>query len=207
MKRRWFFCLMTFLWVLALVLTSSWDLKISDTLRSHPSWFGQFINDWGGWPGWIVLAIALCATATKFRPIPRSLARLILIQGLFQGLLVTHLLKQLWGRVRPCDLTPAHIRYTPFFHPMGPGGGESFPSGHVAAVMMLAPIPFFLARRGYHRSAIGSAVLVISLWLAVAFGRIQYGAHFPTDCLFSMGFGVLFAWAAGDYYDYCDPAS
>ncbi len=39
----------------------------------------------------------------------------------------------------------------------------------------------------------GIGLFTLTWASAVAFGRVQYGAHFPTDVVFSIGFGLALA--------------
>ena len=56
--------------------------------------------------------------------------------------------------------------------------------------MILAPCVVLL---GIQRQALGLALVTLGWAGAVAFGRVSYGAHFPTDVLFSIGIGVALA--------------
>ena len=198
MCRRWFWFLC--LWLGCLFLISPWDLVLSRNLTDGGNGFGRLINDWGQVPGWIGVALALFCLVTRNQMLPKPLAKCIVLQGLVQGLLVTHTLKQLRGRVRPSNISPDPIEYSPFYLPAGPLHGESFPSGHVAAAMMLAPIPFDFWRIGKPRTAALSLAVLLVYWISVAYGRIVFGVHFPTDCLFSIGFGLLLAALTTRYY-------
>lgn len=198
MSRSWLICL--FLWMGCLFLLSPWDLTISRILVTPESWFGRLINDWGGAPGWLFIILSLASLWSKKPLVPKCVARSALLLGLVQGVLVTHVLKQFWGRPRPSDLSSIPVEYSPFYLPTGPGGGESFPSGHVAAAMLLAPIPFYLWARGRKGPAAFVFAVLLLYWFSVCYGRVLFGVHFPTDCLFSLGFGLLFSGATSGMF-------
>ena len=139
----------------------------------------------------IVLAVTLVILILGRKPdsslrIWRPLALAIVILAVIHPLIITQGFKFLWGRVRFRDLGVDFKGFTPFYVPAGPGAGLSFPSGHVAMALVLTPLVFFLNRlRGL---ALGGVLLY---GLVVAFGRIQAGAHYLTDCIFPIGLSFL----------------
>jgi undecaprenyl-diphosphatase len=112
---------------------------------------------------------------------------------LLQPALLTNGLKLLTGRPRPVHLGALGEGFVPF-HVLHPGLGDfSFPSGHVAVTMILAPVVLVLFREG-RRSLAGLVALSACAWTGtVAFGRVAFGAHFPTDVLASLGLGLALA--------------
>ena len=184
---RWF--LFFAFWASSLYWLGLRDLELSQKISNPDDPFGLFINDWGGIPCWPVLFWALIECLRRRTP----LAQAIIAQGLIQGLLITHFLKRGWGRCRPNGLGVEFSEYSPFYLPAGPGCGESFPSGHVATGMVLAPIPFYLWRKGEYLASFSVFLTLAFYWLALGYGRVRFGVHYPTDCLFSIGLGVLLA--------------
>ena len=107
-------------------------------------------------------------------------AAVLVLAATLGGLLVSHLLKDLYDRPRP-ELVP-HLT---------PVSTSSFPSGHamLSAVVYLT-LGALLARL-VERWWVKLYVIVAALGLTglVGFSRVYLGVHYPTD--------VLAGWAAG----------
>ena len=93
------------------------------------------------------------------------------------------ILKELFGRVRPCNVL------TDVITPIGCAGGFSFPSNHAlnnfaAAVFLLRIFP-----------AYKWIFLIVAFLISVS--RIYLGVHYPSDVLggaiLGIGFGYLFS--------------
>lgn len=186
------------IWAAALAIASPWDLDISIAIANPDAAVGRLVATAGEWPAWAVVlgcVIVLIAGRKQESPL-RPLwipALCIIILAIIHPLAITQGFKFLWGRVRFRDLGAGFTGYTPFYIPAGPGAGLSFSSGHVAMAFVLSPIVFFLARlRGMLPALIALAVVLLYGCLT-AFGRIQAGAHYLTDCLFSTGLSFLLA--------------
>ena len=180
-----------FFWALSMLALSPYDQSLSRQLCSPNSHFARFVQDWAALPAYVAVSLALLM---RFKEPTCLWARAILYQCLLHSLLLTHLLKQLWGRARPGDVLSQPELYTDFFVPLGPFLGESFPSGHVAATLVLAPLPFLYWRTERYLPCFLSSLALGALWLATCYGRVLFGVHFPTDCLFSLGSGLLSAY-------------
>lgn len=202
---RWFGLALA-LTVISLLLLARWDLALSLSLApERGAAFGSFVQDWGRKPASLLVIGGAAVLATKSLRAAYPLAvrgsAVLVVQLLLQGLL-TNLLKLLSGRPRPVDLGPTGEGFRHFFA-VSPGVGDfSFPSGHVAVAMVLAPCALLLWREG--RTRAGLAVVGATLvWAgAVAYGRVLHGAHFLTDVVFSVGLGVALAplcLSLGDY--------
>ncbi len=115
------------------------------------------------------------------------------VQYFVHAALATNLLKLASGRPRPVHIVCDGAEFAPFYG-FAPGLGDfSFPSGHVAIAIVLAPAALLFWRAGRRRVAMGIGLFTLTWASAVAFGRVQYGAHFPTDVVFSIGFGLALA--------------
>ncbi len=194
--RRFFaaWCAAAALGATALALLAPYDLQISRAVADPRSPFGQLVSARGQDPGWALIlgALALLALPRRAARWPRlaplrPLARAVILLALLGPTLLTQTLKQLWGRVRFCNLAPDLHDYTPFTVPAGVGAGESFPSGHaaMAALGLLVPLYLLLRRRG----ALGQALawlLAGAYALGVAWGRVRLGKHYACDVLFSL---------------------
>jgi membrane-associated phospholipid phosphatase len=183
-------------WAAALILTSPWDLAVSQAMVARGSAFGRLVLLFGELPGWLAVAFSVVVLILGRRPDSRlrrfrSLGWAFLLLAAINPLLFTQAFKFLWGRVRFVDLGPALAGYTAFYLPAGVGAGESFPSGHTAMALVLAPLPFFLVRRGHAMAGAAALGVVLAVGGTVACGRIVAGAHYLTDCLFAGGLAFL----------------
>jgi len=179
------------IWVATLLLAAPRDLEVSAALMDREAALGRLVALAGEWPAWAATAFCIMVLILGRRPESslrpwRPLALAVVILAIIHPLIITQSFKFLWGRVRFRDLGVNFAGFTPFYIPAGPGAGLSFPSGHVAMAFVLSPLVFFLTRL---RWLALSGVLLYGL--VVAFGRIQAGAHYLTDCLFSIGMSFL----------------
>jgi membrane-associated phospholipid phosphatase len=186
------------IWAAALVIASPWDLDISIAVANPDAAFGRLVATGGEWPAWAVVlgcVIVLIAGRKQASPLrPLWIPALgIIILAITHPLAITQGFKFLWGRIRFRDLGVDFIGYTPFYIPAGPGAGLSFPSGHVAMACVVSPIVFFLARLRGFRWALIALIPVLLYGLPVAWGRMLAGAHYLSDCLFSIGLSFLLA--------------
>ncbi len=184
------------LWAAGMVLLSPHDLPITQALADRQAADALFVFYGGEVPGWICICLALFVLIRGRRKSPRlrpwvPAGDAVLIQALALPLAATQLLKLLWGRVRYIHLDADLANYTGFFSPAGVGAGKSFPSGHVAMAVVMAPLPFFLWRTGRRTAAVLSGAGVLAWGLFVSWGRVRAGSHYPTDCWFSFGLGLL----------------
>lgn len=181
-----------------LVALSHWDLAISLALVDfRDGSYGYFIQKWGTKPASLLIVCAAFlltnGTTRAAHPLAARASAALAAQLLLQSALLSNGLKLLSGRPRPVHLGPGAEGFVPF-HQFHPGFGDfSFPSGHVAITMVLAPAVFLLWREGRRLPAFTVSLLLCGWTGAVAFGRVAYGAHFPTDAAFSICLGVAIA--------------
>jgi len=178
-------------WAAALALAAPWDLEVSAALVDREAVLGRLVALAGEWPAWAATAFCVVVLILGRKPDSplrtwRPLALAIVVLAVINPLVITQGFKFLWGRVRFRDLGVDFAGFTPFYIPAGPGAGLSFPSGHVAMACVLTPLVFFLTRLRW------LALCGVLLYgLVVAFGRIQAGAHYLTDCIFAIGVAFL----------------
>lgn len=92
--------------------------------------------------------------------------------------LCTNVIKFTYGRTRPRDLELAGADFADTFTGWFPilqdiGGSQSFPSGHTTVAWALAVVLTHLFPTGRG--------LFFTLAVFVAYGRVQCGAHYPSD--------------------------
>jgi undecaprenyl-diphosphatase len=145
-----------------------------------PRWFAEAVTDitaLGGTP--ILIGVILCAVGYLLLVHRYGAAALVIIASA-RGGLMSLLLKELFGRMRP-GVVPHLVTVE----------GLSFPSGHsmAAAVIYLtlgALLARFAARRRVRAYVVGVSLLLTFL---IGITRVCLGVHYPTD--------VLAGWAAG----------
>jgi membrane-associated phospholipid phosphatase len=198
-RKFWIIWSLSFcLWAGMLALASPYDLPLSQAIADPHLPFARLVSTYGEWPSWIVVILALGILIARPKPdsrlYPLKTASLgLIIQALLHPLLITQSIKFFWGRVRFVKLLPDFSNYTPFYIPAGSFVSESLPSGHVAMAFVLTPLVFYSARNSGGKTTFLVTLAVLVYGLAVAYGRILAGAHYLTDCIFSMGSSFLVA--------------
>ena len=183
---------------LSLVALTPWDLAISQSLAElRGGTFGELVQRWGTKPASVLIVGAAFVLTSRVwrttRPFWTRAAAALTVQLLLQPALLTNGLKLLAGRKRPVHLGPEGEGYTPWYA-LHPGLGDfSFPSGHVAVAMILAPVVWLWWREGRYRPATLALLALVGWAGTVACGRVASGAHFPTDVAFSVGVGLTLA--------------
>ena len=206
-KWMWPFVFGIIIFLAALIAASFFDLPIAMSITNQGNPFGKIVQDYGTLPqGALIVAAVLVLSVPRLRKGYPLLARgmsAMIMQAVLHPLLFCTSLKFLWGRVRPADMIVKGLEFTPFYIPNPGGGGLSFPSGHVAATLVLLPVLWLFFKAKRHRAAV-PVLLFMTAWAgSVAYGRMLYGAHFLTDVLFSAGtafFFVPLSIKAGDWY-------
>ena len=185
-------------WAAALAVSAPWDLEVSLAIADREAALGRVVALAGEWPAWAATALCVVvlilgrkqdSSLRAYRP----LALAVILLAIICPLIITQSFKFLWGRVRFRNLGVDFAGFTPFYIPAGPGAGLSFPSGHVAMAFVLTPVVFFLARLRGTVPALIALAGVLLYGCLTAFGRIQAGAHYLTDCIFSIGLSFLLA--------------
>lgn len=120
---------------------------------------------------WILLAVILLMIP-KTRKSGAVLAAALCVDVV----LCNGILKNLVGRIRPCDVNPSILLLIP--RP----DDFSFPSGHTAASFTAVMALLLAGERKLWKPALALAVLI-------AFSRIYLYVHYPTDILGGYGCG------------------
>lgn len=144
------------------------------------------------------LSLAFQLAFEHFRPPVSPAARrwawLTIGLGVLLLVVVATGLKLVWGRFRLYELDPTGAAFTPWYLPQGFTGHHSFPSGHTAWAWMGLPLLALVADAS-RRTRAWVTGAVVAWGIAVAVGRVRYGAHFASDVTFSSGAAVfLMAW-------------
>lgn len=149
---------------------------ISETLHSDIlTPIMRFITSLGnGGILWILLAL-LCLIFPKTRRCGLAMA-IALILCLICGNMI---LKPLIQRIRPYDANPLVQLLIPALSDF------SFPSGHTYSAFAGASVIF-----AYHKKS-GVAALILAV--LIAFSRLYFYVHFPTDVLAGVFLGIAFA--------------
>ena len=100
------------------------------------------------------------------------------IVSILLAALSTNIIKILAERLRPHDV------YNLFYVPVD-AGGYSFPSGHTTEVFALALVIHYLFKNKF-------LTILFYLWaIIIAYTRMAFAAHFPTDILGGIFVGSL----------------
>lgn len=150
----------------------SWDVPIILAIRHYTSptltQLMIVITEFGSLFATLLYVLALIWLWRK----KRRLDMLALTVNLGGAVLMSEVLKTLFGRTRPDVLPPLVI-----------APGYSFPSGHtITAASLYGAIALFLWAAKRRLLAIGCLVLIPLVGLS----RIYLGVHFPSDVLASM---------------------
>lgn len=125
---------------------------------------------------WIITGITLL-----FFPQTRKSGAVVLVALFFEVLLCNGLLKNIFQRIRPCDVKTSIELLVARPHDF------SFPSGHTAASFAAAFALLFSGRKVL-------CVPAFILACLIAFSRLYLYVHFPTDILGGIFVGALCAW-------------
>jgi undecaprenyl-diphosphatase len=145
-----------------------------------PRWAEDAARDLTALGGFTILTL-LVAAATGYLFIARRRAMAALVAfSAAAALLLSHLLKEFFGRPRP-EVVPHLVRVST----------ESFPSGHaMLSTVVYLTLGALLARVVRDRAAkfyvVATAVALTAL---IGMSRVYLGVHYPTD--------VVAGWAAG----------
>lgn len=162
-----------------------WSKGLSATGTWHL--FGVIVGSvFSSWTAWTALVVASAYTAWRRE---YRLTAWIAISGVVV-LLGNPVLKRLFDRPRPTELVPTWWQ----------GGALSFPSGHAAGAGLICTVAVLLTisvtMRGLKRRLLITGWVVLAL--VVAFSRTVLGAHYLSDVLAGLAFGMtvtVLVWA------------
>jgi len=189
-----------------------WDLDRSISARFYSPDSGWYLEESPPWywlyrygtiPGILLTLSALIGTVVVRVRRPDShwyrLFLLILLTALLgAGLLVNGFLKPYWGRPRPSQIQEfgGQHTYREALSPGIPGKGRSFTCGHCTMGFLFVTLIYFRRRSAAVAWVGGLGGLAYGGLISAA--RVVQGAHFVTDCLWSLG--VLWLVATILYY-------
>lgn len=96
------------------------------------------------------------------------------------SILITFILKNLWGRIRFRDLESIS-EFTMWFLPQGLCGHFSFPSGHVTAASSILSLLVISKYNREQKTTIPVVIIVYSFILCMVVSRMIMGAHYLSD--------------------------
>ncbi len=159
-----------------------WEFGILDFIQGMRTPFGDavvpFVSSLGnGGMIWVLLAVVLLAM-----PKTRRAGAVLAAALCFDVVLCNGILKNLFARIRPCDINTS-IQLL-IEHPLE----YSFPSGHTAVSFASVSALYFSGR-----SKLWIPALVLAC--AIAFSRLYLYVHYPTDILGGIAIGIAAGYA------------
>lgn len=154
------------------------EFKILDLIQSMRTPVGDVVMPFISGLGnagiiWILLAVVLL-----FMPKTRKSGAILIVALCFDVILCNVILKNIFCRIRPCDVNTA-IRLL-VARPVD----FSFPSGHTAASFAAVSALFFAGEQRLWKFTLVPAVLI-------AFSRMYLYVHYPTDILGGIVVGII----------------
>lgn len=191
--------------ILALLIISwvfsFWDLDRIISARFYKPGTGWYLKEAEPWmwlyrygtiPGIVLSITALVgAVITRLRNPDscwhRYFLLVVLTSVIGAGLLVNGILKPYWGRPRPNQIIElgGQYEYRNVLSPGIPGKGKSFPSGHATMGFLFVSIVYFRRKSAAVAWIGGIGGLAYGALMSAA--RVVQGAHFTTDCIWSLG--------------------
>ena len=178
-----------------------WDLDRNIAARFYSpesGWYLKKAEPWhwlyrnGTIPGIaITLAALIGAVITHLRASENHWRRyfllVVLTSVLGAGLLVNGILKPYWGRPRPNQIQEfgGQYSYRHALSPGIPGKGKSFPCGHCTMGFIFISLVYFRRKSSVIAWIGGIGGLIYGGVISAA--RVVQGAHFVTDCIWSLG--------------------
>lgn len=146
--------------------------------------FSSSVN-WITWAIFLIIFIIICQLWLKGKT-DLQIKRLMIIAvfaalTVWCALKVNETLKELWGRVRPYELSKTN-HFTNWLTINGPNGHKSFPSGHTMAATLAIVFTWFIENKKKRQFWFGISVIY---GILVAVSRVIIGAHFLSDVTFS----------------------
>jgi membrane-associated PAP2 superfamily phosphatase len=191
---------------------SSWDLDRRISALFYQADGGFYLEEGQPWywlyrfgtvPGILLILASLLGAVTLRvrRPDSRWYAYFLLVVFtalIGAGVMVNGLLKPYWGRPRPNQIREfgGQYAYQEALSPGTPGKGRSFTCGHCTMGFLFVTLVYFRRRSKAVAWVGGFCGLAYGSLLSVA--RVVQGAHFVTDCIWSLG--VLWLTATVLYY-------
>lgn len=150
-----------------------------------PDWMASAAREVTALGGTPLLTLMTILLAGYFAAKREARLIAILLAAVIGQALLSHLLKEMFGRDRP-DVVPHLVEAT----------SKSFPSGHsTSAAAVYLTLAAFIARETGER-AVRNYIFFVAVALALLIGasRVYLGVHYPTDVIGGLSFGA--AWAA-----------
>lgn len=157
------------------------EQHMQGALLTPAMYFFTWIGELGA--VWILLALVLL-----FLPKCRKTGIQLLLALLLCLLIGNLLLKPLIGRIRPCNIDM--LREMLIARPQD----FSFPSGHTLSSFAAATV-LFLSNKKW-------GILALAAAACIAFSRLYFYVHYPTDVLAGLLLGILLGILAARFVDW-----
>ena len=138
------------------------------------------LGDWG-------LATILVIILLLMTPKHRRVGFMCILGLVLDALLVNVLIKPSVGRMRPYDVIKNFKAIVPLF------SDKSFPSGHTAAVFVVAVIIYKTMPKRY-------GIFALILAFLIGMSRLYVGVHYPTDVICAAIIGSLMGLLTVKFY-------
>jgi len=113
----------------------------------------------------------------------KQMIYLLLVIVITPGILVHWVMKPVWDRARPVNITEfgGEKQYTQFFHLRAGQDGNSFPSGHASMAFALVAFAYIVSER--NRSRVFNITMAYGVIASLC--RVVQGGHYLSDVTFS----------------------
>ena len=113
----------------------------------------------------------------------RQLMFLFLVIVITPGILVHWVMKPVWERARPVNVTEfgGQYEFTDFYHAGSGQDGKAFPSGHAAMAFSLVALAY-MVREGRRKKIL---VITVIYGIIASLCRVWQGGHWLSDVTFS----------------------
>ena len=140
--------------------------------------------------------VLLTAAASVFLSVD-SKKGFVLLQMVFWSILLTTLLKELFGLPRPPDVNPLVLRLDGFYPAIPQKNNPGFPSGHV-----MSTVTFWILLAHFYPKRVLRVLAILFICL-MPVSRMYLGRHFLADVLGGLVIGALISIIGIFFWKHC----